>query len=792
MHNQIRQAINSNLSSLSVTPRLHQDILAGLQGGPKLKRKMPLALAIALSLLLITAVALAAVILGGKDVVDQFIAPMAQQNDRSRFSEEEVGKILQFATEHGIQLDELYLKRIKNEGTYFKDELAMIFAKEQLGFYPGTWSIEDQHWYAQLTQQFQPDIVVETTLPQEGELSQQQIEEAAQAYILKQIDKDLQPLNPEHFRLERGFTEIRINPWYKERKWNLSFTPLTLDDPYIRLELTPQGVVLSQYTDLHELRQGSPEEKAGILLNRFHNVYSNIYGSRDSWSQQTWQLLKAKLEALAPDPDKLRHIKHVLLQHYDIPENAISREQAVEAAAQAVSSHFKVDKAQLLDTTRGKLPPESMVYALYLRSGDQQRWKVSFENSYLAEVDALTGQVLITDVYSPGNDFERRYTLDVLIPADKKAYATPRPVYDMSDEALDQLAREQQFFKTDLNMAPQYFWDALQGIGYNVKTASGVFSRLYRDYGLEDRYWPILYQAMYAQKEYRPQAGEIMPGLPAPTDLQQEEAVQTAYQAAVKAAHGKLDADYIMSLKPVVLFTFNLHGPGSRTWQIDLVDTDKKPGGVDIVYVALDAITKNLLSARLMEPEQPMPSQGDYSPGQEPWSRMGADGRPSVWGSDKAPKAFWDYMEQHYNTRPLVEAALLKWTAEHGKLVMFWPQEAKAVFNLWILQNHPPEWNESNLTFLGLPDEHTLSQQQAEQTAWQRFKEAVGNKYSQEDYDHIRLNTTLVYDQRGSMGAVWQIEFADGRRDYNTTLGDLILDAGTGEVIEINTDIGNG
>ena len=133
MRKHIERAIDNNLSSLSVTGTLHQRILNDIQGGTPVKKKMSLALVIALSLLLITAVALAAVILGGKDVVEQVIAPMAVKTDTDRFTKEEVEEILELAKKHGITLDPHFESRVRAEGSYFKDELAMLFAKDQLG-----------------------------------------------------------------------------------------------------------------------------------------------------------------------------------------------------------------------------------------------------------------------------------------------------------------------------------------------------------------------------------------------------------------------------------------------------------------------------------------------------------------------------------------------------------------------------------------------------------------------------------------------------------------------------------
>ena len=797
MRNQVRQAINSNLSGMALSQQAKHRILADIQGGQQtVKRKMTLAMALAIALILITAAALAAVILGGKDVVEQLIAPRAQETQSNRFTKEEVEEILAFAEKHGIVLDEIYVKRIREEGTYFKSELALLFAKDQLGFYPGSWDIEDQHWFAQFSRQIDPDLGADATLPQEGELSQQQIEEKAAQHIQATYGRHLEPLNQAYYRIFRSFYKHRVSPWQVDRVWSVEFSPLTVEGPLFSLELTPKGEVTRVRTDLNILSSGSKEEKARLTLDRFHDLYGNIYGSQDAWSQETWQDLKERLQALDLKPGSIRDAVYLLQQDYLPPEGALTKEAAIEIAAQAVAEHFQVDQARLLDTTRGKLPPESMVYAIYLSAQGQQRWKISFEGDYLAEVDAHSGRVMILDVYSPGNDHLRRYALDVLIAPDKKAYASPVPAEETADLDLDALAASQQLFPTNLEVAPQYFWDQLQAINYNVKTAGGIYTMLYDTYGQDQRFWPILYQAMAHQKEFRPGPGEIMPGLPAPEDLQQEAAVEKAYEAVLGINAGRYEEAFLRNLKPVVAFTFNLYEAGSRSWQIDLVDISAQPQGEDKAYVKLDAITGEVIDARLLDNQAD--SQADSPSGTAligigpGCSHMGEDGRPKVWGDPNAPKEYWDFMAQRYNSREVVEQAFEAWAKEHGDNPSFWPPEPQAVLSLWRMQQHPPEWQDHKPTFNGIPGPGDISLKKAQELAWAAMREAAGDKYSQADYDSVRLMCSFSYNKLGSQGTVWQVEFADSRMAFNSSLGIVLLDGSTGEVLSIDTEQGNG
>ncbi|MGI6725463.1 MAG: PepSY domain-containing protein [Christensenellales bacterium] len=762
-----------------------------------MKRKITLALAVTLALLLAAAAAHAADISCGKDVVDRIIAPLAQKNDSSRFTREEVEEVLAAAREHGIELDEVHLRVLREEDSCFKDELAMLFAKKDLGFYPGAWSIADQYWFGEFESSVSPGIINLNTLPGEGELSQEQIDEIAQQHIREVTGADYDVLNPERYLVSRSFTAIRENPWYVLREWQLEFEPRVPDAPTIIMLLTPQGEVIDYSDNLDEVNSPDPELRAERLLSIYTNEYSNIYGSWDAWSQQVWQELRAGLDAIGLTPDQAARgdLKHILSQTYTPPEGAITREQAVDIAAGAVSGRFKADKAELLDTAQGKLPPETQVYAIYLEAGGRQRWKVSFGNDYLAEIDALSGQVMVCDVYSPGNDYNRRYVLDDLLPEELRAYATPWPeiVFDFSkdDSPLP-------FTQDSPELAPAWYWERLRALGYTDKTAAGIMGRLERDYGPEERYWPVEYQSMYYMLNYKQDIspGEAFPGIPHESDLQQEEAVALAMEAALAAARAE-GREAPEGLKAVVSFTFHLYGRDSRTWQIDLISLGDPPIQIspdsDFAYVDIDAVTGELLDVRFPVFE----SQGMdcYSYGVDPegpWSAMGPDMRPLAFGNKVASQAFWDWMEANYGDRGTVERAVNQWIEDYGEDDSFWPLQAKAVTHLWLYMPEATQAELEQVIILGLPQPEHLTQEQAEARAWELIREAGKEIYTREDYEAVRLKTTFFYGAIYPNGCAWQIEFADERYDYDSSIGDVILDGLTGEPLTVSAQPSNG
>ncbi len=792
MPTDIRRVIDRNLSGLTVTPRSRGQIALRIQGGKPMKKKMSLGLAIALTLVLLTAVALAAVLLGGKDMVEQVIAPMARETEGNRFTKEEVEQILAMAKEHGLALDETLFGRLNKEDGYYKEELARLFAKTELGLQPDTWSVQDQYWYAELYMMMEPDAERAAALPEEGELTQQEIEQAAARHITRQTGRAFPVLDSAQYEIGRTFTAIRQNPYFILREWWVTFRPLTPGLPNFSFTMTPQGQVTHYADNLQALEQGTPLEQAAILLHQTAQLHRDIQGSWDGFTPAVWQQLRDRLAATGvtaeeAQADRRDDMAQILRQSYTVPEDAIPREQAVEQAIQAVKEKYKEDEQKLRHGHDDYHAAADYVYAIYLETENQQRWKVSFGRDYLAEVDALTGQAELVDVYSPGNARNRRYVLDALIPQERRAFATPVP--SRSDEEMQQRAHA-EFFPTDLEAAPPYYWDALQGIGYNGDTATGIFTRLNAEYGLGDRYWPILYQAMVDARNGENTPGGIFRGIPAPEDTQEADAVKLARQSLKAAAHGQ-DAAYLNSLKPVVQFVYNSLAEGSRAWHITFAHFDENPMGIDFALVVIDAKTGKAAEVTLLDNR---PSEVDGIPhvSRPVWSVMGDDGRPAVWGHPAAPESFWQHMAKRGDTQESVARDLKAWKKQYGENTAFWPLEQKAVLSLWGYHWEDALDNPDTL-ISGVPGPDHISPQQAETIAWDALKKAGEGQYTQEDYDSVRPAVYFAFS-KGLLPAdeMYQFEFMDRRTEYQTSIGMVWLDATDGTVVMVDTRPGQG
>ncbi|HML49621.1 MAG TPA: hypothetical protein PKE04_23035, partial [Clostridia bacterium] len=152
-----------------------------------MKKKVSVALVLAIVLALLTIGALAA-LLGSKEFVGNVLAPKAAINASDKWTREEVREILRIAEENGIALSEENLARLQSEDGYFKEELMRLFAKVDLGFYPSTWSLEDQAWYDQLLVDCGLNEERTRFLPEAGEIGEEEALRIAVEYIRSQYD----------------------------------------------------------------------------------------------------------------------------------------------------------------------------------------------------------------------------------------------------------------------------------------------------------------------------------------------------------------------------------------------------------------------------------------------------------------------------------------------------------------------------------------------------------------------------------------------------------------------------
>jgi hypothetical protein len=114
-------------------------------------------------------------------------------------------------------------------------------------------------------------------------------------------------------------------------------------------------------------------------------------------------------------------------------------------------------------------------------------------------------------------------------------------------------------------------------------------------YGADSTFWPLDAQAVHFL--WHDDFGDttVLPGLPAPYDMQQEEALALAIKTLEETYGDTMGEGYFAGLKPSVCFHFNAPNKGDRTWFIQFVEVTPAEN-IYCASVSIDAKTGEIIN----------------------------------------------------------------------------------------------------------------------------------------------------------------------------------------------------
>ena len=298
-----------------------------------------------------------------------------------------------------------------------------VFAKNDLGLYPASWSIEDQAWYDALLVECGLSDTQTRFVPKSDEIALEQAIAIAISHINNEFGDSTDVTDEMLYQRlveYRQFAEQdkSIGP----PKWYIRYESL---DP----TLNSFDFTIASNGAIEEARcepgvkgaYGTPSVEAVF------DYYTETYGMHYEFSQDVWVELQRDIKRAAAEHGHTGNLSKVILrQQYGVPDaQAIPLEKAVEAARNAIAQESGLPATEL----EANYTPR----ALYLLDKDGVTWKVNFVNtvpngSYAftlryAEVDADTGEVRNTGYYQPG--VNRWYEAYVLISTLQEASQMP-------------------------------------------------------------------------------------------------------------------------------------------------------------------------------------------------------------------------------------------------------------------------------------------------------------------------------------------------------------------------------
>ncbi len=769
MRNRVKQAMNAHLSALHATNASRAAIMQKVRGEFKMKRKLSLGLILALALTIIVIGALAAVLLTHKEFVDQVMAPKASENNSDVWTREEMDAILRIAKEYGVELTEDTLLRISRADLNYKEETMRLFAKQELGFYPSTWSIEDQAWYNQVL--VDSGLIAQRMcfVPEGNEISQQQALDIAQNYIKESYDANAAVTDTSKYRRHMTYQAFSDNLYNKGKQWYIGYEPLDSSLSQYTFLILPDGTVKEAKRELGLTEAG----RAPLTANENLDLYRDTFGDHRDWSPETWIFFRDALSESVTtygQGEAGSSARIILSQGFALPNTVPVTKDAAIAAAKAaiVSTGSPGDK---------ELSEEHQSYALLITDNKSPVWKVSFfcsgrtcgVRAHTAEVDANTCKVLLTGTVAYTQPWYAPYVLTRHLPEPvaEESKPTPRP---------DGMPR---IWRSDI--APKEYWDELEAIGYNADTAGELYGDWQMKYGDDPMFWPLPLQAIDGIWHYTTDATTAIPGLPGPEDIPQEKALEIAMKIFREGKGKAYDEKYITSLKASVSFTFNTPQMGDRVWFIRFVEVTLTD--INIVGgVTLDAATGEVLGdsqdGEIFLTAGVDPSSPAYTPR--------PDGKPGVWYSDIAPAYYWEALDAAGYNRDTAADFQRRWAKEYGGEKLFWPLKAKALEELWHY------YDGSHPVLPGLPDDKDIKQEDALNLARAAMIEGLSYKYDPAYLNSLTPAFSFQFNANGMGSHMWFIQFFEITPDGFKPMGFVNIDAKTGEILSKPDGVSNG
>lgn len=386
--NQLRRVMDTYLPGVE-NPGFEQQVWRRIRarGHRKLPRRGLVLAAVLIILLVTSATAVAAVLLTGRQVVEDYALPMASGVPGDAYTMEQTRTLLALAKENGLILSENTLAQLdaafaKGEG-YYKEEMIMAIAKAAFGPAPAAWTLEQQNWFddACVAIGFIPQK--EKALPEKGEDGRAWAIALAQAHLAEAYGEKADLQDPARYD-PAGVQYISgdADGEYPGMYWSVCFQPrkgtaAALDAAEYWVYLNDDGEVLG------DVRR--PGAEPGVHTMWVTDAYRRCYGDREGWSQAVHRAYRAAmLQCIQTPEDKDTLLCLELSSYPDIAENALSREEASQRALSALGREGA-----------------SVQAAYYLGASPNPIWRAVMHfpdgSRHAAEVDSVTGEILLIE-----------------------------------------------------------------------------------------------------------------------------------------------------------------------------------------------------------------------------------------------------------------------------------------------------------------------------------------------------------------------------------------------------------
>ena len=401
MKDLFQQTLNAELSGLRTSSLQRDQLYQNAVGGYKVKRKLTVGWVFALVLMLFTVTAVAAVLLTHTEIIEQFAVPMALENDKNditqeTYTNEELAQLIAILSENGITLDEdtRIMKALENGEGYWEEETLMAICREAFGGMFYEWTIEQKHWFENMTVKIGFKEKNPYRIPGEGDMSVPEAKSHAAKLLKEEYGVDLPAESNEQWILLEWFYESWTDvDGVHPAEWQFEYSnPNTNITEYI-VSFDRTGKLL----DINEAGFHGDAAKfdSWNMADRF---FSDKYGAMSSWPVEAWAEFGAAIAHM--EPESSNQWCYINAGYRLPPENAISSEQAISIATERVSLSGDTETMIICCTSDGR-PIYKVRLSIHFPGNET---KATYDAIWCLEMDCMTGEILDMWEYTYGPD----------------------------------------------------------------------------------------------------------------------------------------------------------------------------------------------------------------------------------------------------------------------------------------------------------------------------------------------------------------------------------------------------
>ena len=342
--NNLRRAMDKTLPGLEQDVWFEQRVMNRIHEQPRCRTvsKRAVALLLAAGLLLLSATAVAAVLLSGREVVDEYAVPMAIGNDTKVFTQgsythEELAELIRTLNENSISLDEesTIMQAFRSGHGYWEEDVIEAVCTEAFGSRMYAWSVEEKYWYDTLLVKIGAKERSWYALPDETDMTVPEARAHAAKLINAEYSLTLPSASNEDWLIcEYFYAADDIHPamWYFDfvnRKDSTMEYGVHFDREGMVIRMEDVGAIYAAWeqsiTGQEAFNEDPVREAEYRRRQDAYQKYQQTYG--ENWF--FWPL-EAQQEALGG--------------HHHIPEgNEMPRDKAIEYALNAICQQYGED-----------------------------------------------------------------------------------------------------------------------------------------------------------------------------------------------------------------------------------------------------------------------------------------------------------------------------------------------------------------------------------------------------------------------------------------------------------------